>query len=94
MAFLISGMIHLTSEFLINPVASSGTISFFVINSLGIMVEDFVQYLFPQKLGKSWRKIIGYIWVTLFFTWITPVWSFPQMRANSTFPLPFRIIKS
>ena len=42
------------------------------------------------------RKLIGYVWVLLFFAWVTPVWAYPTLRRNTGAvaddPIPFSLV--
>ena len=51
----------------------------------------------PQAGVLGWQKVLGFVWVALFFSWATPVWVYPQLRRNtgavSDCPLPLSIIQ-
>ena len=42
------------------------------------------------------NKLIGYVWVLLFFSWATPVWAYPTLRRNTGAvaddPIPFSLV--
>ena len=84
LAFLLSGLVHVSSDLAVGiPLQESGSLEFFTIQSLGIMIEDSV-----QELNRRWgivqsekgKKVLGYVWTLLFFTWTLPTWAFPLIR--------------
>ncbi|KAI1322174.1 membrane bound O-acyl transferase family-domain-containing protein [Xylariaceae sp. FL0255] len=95
LAFLISGLIHHTSDWAMGMgPTDAGSLKFFILQPLGIMVEDGVQELTRTWPMPGWvRKLIGYVWVFLFLIWSTPTWCFPQMRTgdDASVLLPVRL---
>ncbi|MCJ1432277.1 hypothetical protein MMC27_001633 [Xylographa pallens] len=86
---------------------SSGSIQFFLTQAAGIMLEDAIQAMYNQQLGRNhnkhsrsiqanWVRYTGYIWVAVFLIWSTPVWIYPALRVNEgeekDILLPFSII--
>lgn len=75
------------------PLGESGAMRFFVMQSFGIMFEDaflwVIQHCLGEKLHKySWvSRTAGYIWVTAWLIWSSPVWLYPTMRRNKGDPL-------
>lgn len=72
-------------------VHSSGAITFFCTQILGIVVEDVVvgvyRHLFSRDNGSRppflAEKLVGYTWVLTFAAWSSPVYLYPMMyRAN------------
>jgi len=72
------------------PWRQSGTIYFFCIQTLGIMLEDTVQAIFrvietPKEDNKKeaslerWKKVIGYLWIASWLTWTSPAWFYPAI---------------
>ena len=64
------------------PFSSSGAIQFFCIQTLGIILEDFVQHLYHLAGFKSgvFSRVLGFVWVIGFLLfWSSPVWHFPQV---------------
>ena len=73
---------------------SSGSIQFFMMQAVGIILEDTVQAISSKQLhhdhGKlagsvpaKWARYLGYIWVAVFLVWSTPVWIYPALRVNN-----------
>ena len=96
LVFCISGLIHALTDIHANiPLDDSGSILFFILNAVAIMIEDFFVYIYSAKYGKShqaWHRVLGYMWVGMFMTWVVPIVAFPQMRGDGTFPMPFRFV--
>lgn len=79
----------------------SGSICFFCTQALGIILEDSVQAVYKSctknspgsnsKLPHRWTRIVGYIWLVVFMSWSTPVWSYPAIRRNQDPVLPFSL---
>lgn len=104
MAFLLSGLIHIGSDYGAGvPVHESGAVQFFSTQALGILLEDGLQATYYSLTGKprpskapTLHRLVGYTWLVLFLAWSTPVWSFPQirhLRSGVDFILPFNIYK-
>jgi hypothetical protein len=74
----------------------SGSIRFFCVQAVGIMIEDGAQELYRRIYGKAtansgsplWTKLVGYIWVVAFLTWSTPAWIYPHLRHWNRDDLP------
>jgi hypothetical protein len=101
-AFLISGLIHHASDLAMGiPRAEAGSLVFFLLQPLGIMIEDGVQQLTGSLPSSSLfgrvrvRRILGYVWVMAFLVWTTPTWFYPQQRTglNPEGLLPFHLAK-
>ncbi|KAM0804237.1 membrane bound O-acyl transferase family-domain-containing protein, partial [Usnea florida] len=84
LAFLISGLIHHASDIAMGiPLSSAGSFSFFLLQPLGIMLEDGIQWLTSgsrSAFERRARRVVGYVWVVAFLTWTTPRWFYPQQR--------------
>ncbi len=85
LAFLTSGLIHHSSDLAMGiPRAEAGSLVFFVLQPLGIMLEDGMQTLarrVPASRGRGRvKRIVGYLWVVVFLAWSTPTWFYPQQR--------------
>jgi Membrane bound O-acyl transferase family len=97
LAFLISGLIHHRADLAMGiPHAEAGSLIFFLLQPLGIMLEDGMQtltrHLSTPNSGRV-PRIVGYLWVMMFLVWSTPTWFYPQQRhIDPTGLLPFRII--
>lgn len=85
LAFLISGLIHHSSDLAMGiSRAEAGSLIFFLLQPLGIMLEDGFQALARQVPTSRFRgrieRIVCYLWVVMFLTWSTPTWFYPQQR--------------
>jgi hypothetical protein len=93
-AFALSGAQHVVSDAGgLLPFAESGAMTFFLIQALGIMTEDGVQWFWRRyfrvpcgrRLGgeerlSKYETIIGHAWFLIFFVWTSPPWLYPIMR--------------
>ena len=107
--FFISGLLHLLTD-IGSGISSheSGSLRFFCTQVLGIIIEDAVQALFcftrdsfngsRRSSPTRWIRVLGFLWLTGFVVWSTPVWAYPAMRRNKgeekDIVLPFSIVKS
>ena len=90
LVFLLSGLLHAWTEIGQGFTwRESGQIQFFMTQVLGIMLEDAVQALFRfvrgVKRGSAptrGSRVIGYIWLVIFFWWSTPAWFYPRLRVS------------
>jgi len=89
-AFFLSALSHSSGDFMIEKRMVSRSFEFFLLQAVGITIEDFVIYIAKRlllrggvelKLGKvdgSWAgavgRVVGYCWVTLWVSWTIPVW--------------------
>jgi Membrane bound O-acyl transferase family len=99
LAFLISGLVHITinMEFGI-PFLSSPAPRFFLMQALGIMFEEAAERVWrsyapysPFDIGpngyekrRRWAKLVGYCWVWGFFVWTVPSFSWAELRIAGT----------
>jgi hypothetical protein len=79
----------------------SGALWFFCLHIPGIILEDLVKFTchgMIKQVNPRWRLLIGYVWVSLFFLWSTPVWLNPIIlrlyQGGQRLPSPFLIFKS
>ena len=99
-AFLISGVIHVFLDIEYGGSAwESGAIRFFVMQAVGIIVEDAAQEIYLRGGGKSnvWSRGVGYAWTVFFLCWTTPSWEWVAMRRlipRSDKRLPFSVLAS
>lgn len=70
-------------------VSSSGAITFFCTQALGIFIEDLICSTYLSVCGTSQdqptgsQKALGYIWVGAFLAWSLPVYVYPMLyRGN------------
>ena len=79
------------------PRAEAGSLMFFLLQPLGIMLEDGMQALTRQIPSSSFlgrvQRVVGYVWVMAFLAWSTPTWFYPQQRLgiDPANLLPFRV---
>ena len=89
-AFLLSGLLHFTGDFIIEKRIVYYSFKFFLLQAIAITLEDFILYiakrllrrerieLKPGKTDESWAevvaRVIGYCWVTLWFCLTLPLW--------------------
>lgn len=106
--FLLSGILHTVLDICGGvPHSEARTWVFFILQALGIMVEDSVEavycWSFVRKQGEKisqpklqmWHKTVGYVWVNLFMVWTTPAWTFANIRhadQEHNYILPFTIL--
>lgn len=97
LTFMLSGILHTLAEFGGGlPVQQSGTMRFFVMQSLGIIFEDVLKAVSANEESPVWHKammrLLGYLWVGLFLVWTTPGWLYPDaLRPPKT---PFLAIRT
>lgn len=80
----------------------TGTITCFMLQPVGIVLEDTVQAIFysfagnPQKGSKQprWHRLVGYIWVWTFLSLVAPIYNIPLFRYQdaSKARVPFPVI--
>ncbi|CZR63273.1 uncharacterized protein PAC_13170 [Phialocephala subalpina] len=104
LTFYISGLVHVIGDYIFMPWSESWTVQFFIAQAVGIMLEDFVQWVWrtsiERKKGgetKTWKKVVGFVWVAVFMlVWSTPAWFFPNAGKNTGAKegklLPFSVI--
>ena len=80
------------------PRAEAGSLVLFLLQPLGIMLEDAIQTLTrrvptSRSLDRV-RWVVGYVWVVMFLAWSTPKWFYPQQRLgiDPANLLPFRVV--
>lgn len=89
-AFLLSGAIHSSAEFMLQRRLVYRSFTFFLLQAVAITFEDAVIYtakrflfsrgteLKPGKADESWAEVVlrggGYCWVTLWFCLTLPAW--------------------
>ena len=87
-SFFLSAIYHIALDYgLTVPMHEAGSIQFFLLQALGIVIEDGFQAAYYSLTGRSrplvaplLHKLFGYMWVIAFMTWSLPVWTYPQMR--------------
>ncbi|KAF4200975.1 hypothetical protein CNMCM8927_002225 [Aspergillus lentulus] len=79
----------------------SGAVRCFLVQPLGIMIEDAVQEAFRRFRGNTkqcstlWTRLIGYLWVWGFLMSVAPLYNFPlfQYQNPTKNGVPFSVIK-
>ncbi|KAK8108371.1 hypothetical protein PG984_014172 [Apiospora sp. TS-2023a] len=94
--FAMSGLLHWVADRILRvPWAESGAMPFFLLQALGVVVEDCVVAA-NRRLGlvKSGR-VMGYVWVAGLLVLTTPLWMEPTsryVRAGVDVMVPFRVL--
>jgi hypothetical protein len=87
--FTLSGFVHVCHDFGLGKPSSKymGTMMFFQLFAVGIMIEDGVQELWCRVSGRknddevpSWQKVVGFIWTAAFFIAVAPLYNYNQIR--------------
>lgn len=94
-AFFISGLIHHASDLAMGiPASEAGALRFFVLQPIGIMLEDAAQSTIGIGVHPYLRRLFGYMWVVSFLVWTTPTWFYPQQRMglDAASLLPFHVV--
>lgn len=83
LTFMLSGMLHTLAELGGGlPVQESGTMRFFVMQALGIIVEDFLKSCLSHGewsgRDEMTMRLLGHVWVVVFLVWTTPAWLYPD----------------
>ncbi|MCJ1329385.1 hypothetical protein MMC10_006064 [Thelotrema lepadinum] len=111
MVFTLSGLLHHYTDITCGmTVAESGSLTFFVTQAIGIMVEDAIQALWgyykhwrghrkgEDERLREWEKRLGWIWTLAFLVWSTPMWSYPAIRRQTgkakDAVLPFSVLRT
>ena len=104
LTFMISGLMHWMVD--VSGGLSwrrSGAFRFFYTQALGIMLEDALQAIYRHSRGtqrdpgppQRWIRMLGYLWVLIFFAWSSPAWFYPILRPITRDPkyepLPFSL---
>jgi len=88
LSFAISGVIHLAMLYEHGLTKDeAGSIDFFVIQALGIMLEDLVQAAalkFFPRMDRRTKRWIGYIWIMVFLLETTPIWYYSRVLHAKT----------
>lgn len=86
LVFLISGLLHHPTDTVQGrPFRERASLDFFMMQPLGVMLEDAV-----QALTRTWpipgvvRKVVGYAWVVFFLSLTTPQWMYSIARLGQS----------
>lgn len=105
LVFFLSGHFHILLDYCLGMRSwrLSGAIQSFMLMFPGIILEDIVLWAWRKMMlnGKKldnvpWlARAVGYVWVVLWMTAVTPVYNFPLQRIerNPTYPIPWSVFK-
>ncbi|CAH0057495.1 unnamed protein product [Clonostachys solani] len=82
--FFMSGTLHYIMELKDDGLAQGrfGVLIFFLLQPLGILFEELVQYTCSGLFPRTIQRTIGYIWVGAWFWWSMAGFCFEQSRTN------------
>lgn len=104
LVFLFSGLMHEVADIAEGfPRPYTGSIIFFLTQTLGIMLEDAVQAVYRAIRGvkrgtpsTAVARAVGYIWLALFLWWSTPIWIYARQSVSRGEPgenfIPFSFL--
>ncbi|KAK8076794.1 hypothetical protein PG994_004066 [Apiospora phragmitis] len=97
--FAMSGALHWVADRILRvPWAESGSMPFFLLQALAVLVEDCITATnrrFALAQSDTLKRIIGYAWVVAFLIFSTPLWMAPTgryVRHGVDVMIPFRIL--
>ncbi|CZT21183.1 uncharacterized protein RCC_07045 [Ramularia collo-cygni] len=100
--FAISGLYHTMMDVHTGiPWHKSGGLTCFLAVGLGIVLEDLFQWTWKRTAisrglaptTRAWlEKSVGYLWVFLWLTIVTPIYNYPGMNRDPAKSLPFYIV--
>ncbi|KAF7773145.1 hypothetical protein Agabi119p4_5312 [Agaricus bisporus var. burnettii] len=90
LAFLVSALIHASGEFMMLGYGCRGAFTFFILQPWAITLELGIQYLLTGSIpGKNNNKLptliwrmVGYVWVLVWFITICPLIQQPMVEAG------------
>lgn len=98
LVFCISSCLHLAIDGRAGiMLPQTGSLRCFLIQPVGIILEDGVQALYRRLHGgnapqSKWTRMVGYIWVWTFLSLVAPMYNFPLFRyqdpARNGVPIP------
>lgn len=70
------------------PAANSGALAFFLIQPVGMMMEDLLKLVLAPlqahlQISEGISRCIGALWVLLWMTWTVPWYMYPIVAAGS-----------
>ncbi|KAL2840410.1 membrane bound O-acyl transferase family-domain-containing protein [Aspergillus pseudoustus] len=104
LVFVVSATLHIAMDGCAGfwP-PKSGAFRCFLIQPIGIMVEDGVQEIYRRVRGSSvltareriWTRMVGYIWVGGFMACVIPLYTFPLLRYQNSANngVPFSVVR-
>ncbi|KAF8249400.1 hypothetical protein K440DRAFT_622054 [Wilcoxina mikolae CBS 423.85] len=98
--FGMSATGHALAIWIVDHRLGGGAAAFFLMQGVGIGVENLVCWLYGKIRGevgeKWWGKVVGFIWVVIWVTWTTP-WQgneFVEIGLFKNDPVPWSPIRS
>ncbi|KAL4973822.1 membrane bound O-acyl transferase family-domain-containing protein [Aspergillus desertorum] len=80
-SFVESGVIHSACDLGFGiPYEKSGGLAFFTLQILGLLIESVFQGFIERvgfRTGTRLSRMVGYVWVSVFLLWTTPLWANP-----------------
>lgn len=99
---MISGVLHRVGDMAGGtPWQESGALRSFMMQALGIIIEDVAQGIFrtvkhqERSPGRpeGWKRALGSIWLVFWLFWTTPDWNYPiAERSLGQGILPFSLL--
>lgn len=63
------------------PNSNAGSAKFFLLQPLGIILEDGTQALLASRVHSARvRRVIGYVWVAVWLVWSSLTWLYASAR--------------
>lgn len=103
LTFIISGAHHQLGDVASGvPWEEAGAMRFFVMQAVGIIVEDTVQGIYRWLMGQErtaakptrWKRALGFMWLLVWLIWTTPVWVYPvAQRSTGRGILPVSLLR-
>lgn len=102
LTFALSGYVHtLVDNTAGIPLAANTAWKLFVMQAVGITLEDLVESSYHKLVGPStgkptalWKKAVGFVWVLAWLSWTTPAWSYQNMRHDADPLYPFSAVET
>lgn len=83
-SFALSGVLHHVVDALVGvPLQESGMFKFMSIQWIGIVIEDFVRFVWRKMGGRlpgCTARTLGYAWLCLWLVWTSPGVFYPYSR--------------
>lgn len=100
LTFSVTGALHVWIDMGFGiPWLESGSMQFFCMQTIGIMIEDAVHAMFKSVVGSKEGKrngvvnVLGFLWFLAWMSWSMPIWIFPSIQRNSGMKLlPFSLL--
>jgi hypothetical protein len=89
LTFSVTGAVHIIDMGFGIPWYESGSMHFFCVQTLRIMIEDAVHAIYRSLMGdrqirKSWViDVFGFLWFLAWASWSMPIWIYPSIKGNT-----------